>query len=143
MENSLIDVINGIIFNSSNQDQIMPAWVANSAFQQIDPEQLSPVRVKLAALQALKQIARQQLRGKFEPTNNDDALQHQLFPDLQVRYPLARQTSDGEPIYIKLELLTDADRMWNVNRLRAEAGTKLKHADALEQWGLERKFLAA
>jgi hypothetical protein len=143
MESTLIDVINGVIFNSSNQDQIMPAWVANAALKELDPDSLSPYRVRLAAIQALKQIARQQLRGKFEPDDDAQAMQHQLFPGLQHRYPAARQTSDGEPIYIKTELMTSADTAANIQRLRSEAGTKLKHADALEQWAFERGLLAA
>ena len=138
MESTLIDVINNVIFNSSNQDQVMPAWVANAAYMELDPDKVAPIRVKIAALQALKQIARQQLRGKFEPNDDREAMQHALFPTIQARYPLMRQTSDGEPVYVKPELLPAADWSWNLHRLRTEATTKLKHADALEQWGIER-----
>lgn len=143
METSLTDVVSGVIDSSADQEQIMPTWVANAAYKELDPEEVSPVRVKLAALQALKQLARQLLRGKFEPQNDRDAAQHELWPDLQQRYPAAHQTSDDEPTYIKLELLTVTDIEWNVSRLRSEAGTKIKHANALEQWGLERSAIAA
>ena len=143
MDNSLSDVISAIIERSTNQDEIMPSWVANAAYLELDPDELSPLRVKVAALLTFKQIARQLLRGKFEPQDDKDALQHELWPDLQQRYPSAHQTSDAEPTYVKLELLTDADIQWNVKRLRLEAATKIKHANALEQWGLERGLKAA
>lgn len=137
MESSFIDVIDGVILNSSNQDQMMPSWVANAGYKQLDPENIAPIRVKLAALEHLKQVSRQRLRGKFEPSDVKDALQHDLFPTIQARYPTRRQSNDGEPIYVKPEMLSNADWLWNINRLRTEASTKLQHADALRQWGIE------
>ena len=141
MSNKLTDVVNSVIDSNSNQDELMPAWVANAAYRNIDPDQIAPIDVKIAALQYLKQLARQVLRGKFEPLEGN-ADQHELWPDLQTRYPVLRQNSDAEPTYVKLELLNGNDALWNINRLRKEADTKIKHANALEQWAAERGLLA-
>lgn len=142
MSDSLSDIVNSIILNSSNQDRIMPSWVANQAYTVIHPSSIvpSPLQERLASTEYLKEIARRQLRGKFEPTDDADAAQHDLFPDLQIRYPIMRGTQDGEPLYVKLEHLTDSDIAWNVQRLRSEAGTKMKHARALQQFAVDRKF---
>lgn len=48
--------------------------------------------------------------------------------------------ANNDPVFVKLENMTDADIRWNVERLRNEAKAALKHADALEQYG-ETKLL--
>lgn len=138
MENAFVDLIDGIILNSSNQDQVMPSWVANALYMQLDPTNVAPVRVKLAALEHFKQLSRQRLRGKFDPPDEKDALQHDLFPTIQARYPTKRTGDGGEPIYVKPEIMSPDDWMWNVRRLSMEATTKQQHSDALKQWGIER-----
>jgi hypothetical protein len=80
----------------------------------------------------LRQVARSLLRKKFED-DGTDAAQHPLFPDLQPRYPVQRPKGD-EPEYIKLENLSRSDATYNIERLRAEAQSKLAHADALQSW---------
>lgn len=143
-QQSLIDVVNSAILNSSNQIRVSPSWVANSAYKSLDPTELAPYRARLAATEHLKQLARQQLRGKFDPKEDETGLeQHDLFPDLQRRYPIKHESQDGDPIYVNLEDLTDPDIQWNVQRLRREATTKQKHAAALEQWAAERRFKRA
>lgn len=133
--------MNDVIERAGNQDEVVPSWVANATYRCLDPDDVAPVDVKIAALQYLKQMARQMCRGKFDP-NEGNADQHELWPDLQTRYPVSRETSDGEPTYVKLERLTGADALWNINRLRKEADTKIRHANALEQWAAERGLLA-
>jgi hypothetical protein len=105
----------------------------------IDPAGKAPSLVHLGCHLQLRQIARELLRGKYEPDDNsrDDA-QHELWPDLQERYPTARTAGSEEPEYVLLEHLTDEDIAYNVGRLRAEAEAKQHHADALEAWG--RKY---
>lgn len=132
------DAINGVILNSSNQIRLMPSWIANEAFQILDPQGESPYPIRVAATEHLKQIARQQLRGKFEPDTDDDIVQHEMFPGLQDRYPAAKSDKDGEPVYVSLPLLTDEDIAWNVQRLRREGKTKLQHATRLERFGQDR-----
>lgn len=136
MNNTLTDVVNGVILNSSNQAQIAPSWAANAAYKELDPASIAPPLVRLAALQSLTQIARSLCRGKFEP-DTDVPDQHELWPQLQTRYPIAHSKAD-EPVYVKLELLTEADVAWNVQRLEREGATKIKHARALRRWGVER-----
>lgn len=43
--------------------------------------------------------------------------------------------ANNDPVFVKLENMTDADIRWNVERLRNEAKAAFKHADALEQYG--------
>lgn len=126
------------IDSSTEEDGIAPGWVADITYQEIDPDNTAPDMVKLAALLALRQIARSLLRGKFEPEKQEEAEQHELFPKLQARYPAAHNKNASEPVYVKLECLTDDDISWNVARLRAEAQSKQEHADALEAWAQDR-----
>src|SRR5437764_3869807 len=137
MSNKLTEIMNAVIDGESDQDRVVPTWAANATYQRIDPMGVSPTEVKIAALQYLKQLARQICRGKFDPADGH-ADQHELWPDLQTRYPTVRSNSDDEPVYVKIELLSGADVLWNIKRLRCEADTKIKHANALEQWAAER-----
>ena len=129
-----VDVITRIVADWQ-QDQVRPDWVATAALKELDPTGATPYDVQYPALMELKQTARRVLRGKFE--SEDGSIdQHELFPTLQRMYPTP--TARGEnPVYLKLELLTQDQALWNVNRLRREAKTKQKHADALEQYAYE------
>lgn len=133
----VIDVIN------SRRDaiQINPAWIATEAIKRldtIDVQTLTPLIYMGCHLQ-LRQIARAQCRGLFESDSGDIApAQHEMFPDLQWRYPAARSVPGEEPTYVLLEAMTDNDVAYNVSRLRNEANAKLKHADALEYWNINR-----
>jgi hypothetical protein len=84
----------------------------------------------------LRQIARGQLRRRFEP-EDDGGDEHDLFPGLQQRYPTARSARAEDPEYVLLEHLTPTDIGYNVARLRSEARAKMAHADALEAYGGE------
>lgn len=116
----------------------MPSWVAMATLKELDPKNLTPVRVGQAALEQFKGMAARRLRGKFEPLNDKDALQHDLFPDLQRRYPIKRNSKQDEPIYADLEDLSDEDIEWNVHRLASESKTKMAHSKALAQYGRDR-----
>jgi hypothetical protein len=83
----------------------------------------------------LRQIARQLLRQRFEPDDQTLSVQHELWPDLQPRYPKASSPKTEEPEYVLLEHMTREDIDYNVARLRNEANAKLRHADALEAFG--------
>jgi hypothetical protein len=104
--------------------------------RELDPERVSlPVVYGGCHLQC-RQIARDQLRKRFDPVGKGNSSeQHELWPDLQWRYPTARSAKDEEPEYILLELMTEVDIGFNVARLRSEAVAKLRHADALEAFG--------
>lgn len=93
----------------------------------------------------LRQIARGLLRQHFEepPSPAGELTQHELFPDLQRRYPSARSKEASEPEYVLLDEMTDSDIWFNVERLRKEGASKLRHADALEAFGRDKTAAAA
>lgn len=63
---------------------------------------------------------------------------HELFPDLQERYPIAGRVDGEEPVYRLLEHLTEQDIAFNLERLRLEVSSRLRHADSLEAWSRSR-----
>jgi hypothetical protein len=101
----------------------------------LDGGRVSPALVYTGCHLQLRQIAREFLRGKYEPDGEtEDDAQHELWPDLQRRYPTAKTARTPDPEYVLLEHLNDADVGYNLARLRSEAVAKLRHADALEAW---------
>ena len=136
-ERKLAEVIARIIDLRRAAVSISPTWVAAEAMKELDPERAAPMLVHAGCNLHLRQIARGQLRRRFEP-DDDEGDEHDLFPGLQQRYPTARSVRADEPEYVLLEHLTRADIGFNVARLRSEARAKLEHADALEAYGDER-----
>jgi hypothetical protein len=121
---------------------VSPSWLATEAMWELDPERKShPLEYSLAHLQ-LRQIGRAICAGRWERPVDDEGEQHDLFPDLQRRYPIAGRIGDQEPEYRLLDYLTDEDIAFNVSRLRKEALSKQRSADALEAWGRSRKQAA-
>jgi hypothetical protein len=143
-ESPLVEIVARIVDLRRDQGRISPSWVATEAMLQIDPEKVIQQRFPLAYLAShleLRQIARSVCRGLFEDDDDKsgDSRQHELFPDLQWRYPAAKSKDQEEPEYVLRELMEPEDVYYNVSRLRAEAETKLRHADALEAWA-KKKF---
>jgi hypothetical protein len=137
-ENSLLDVVNGVMLDSSNQDQIVPTWIANEAYRVLDPDFIAPSRVRLGCIEHLKQIARQICRKTLEPQNVDEVESQGALWDLQKHYPQAHSQHSDEPVYIKRELMTWEDIIFNHNRMD-NAGDSLKaHAKRLLQYGIDR-----
>lgn len=126
--------------------RVSPAWLATEAMQQLDPDRTAPAMVWAAAHLHLRQVAREICRERFEGEAADGdagaAEQHELFPDLQRRYPAAHSTG-SEPDYVLLEHLRDEDVAFNVRRLRSEGEAKVRHADALAAWWHSRPAAAA
>ncbi|MYF06690.1 MAG: hypothetical protein F4092_00575 [Rhodospirillaceae bacterium] len=116
-----------------------PAWLATGTMADLDPEKKTPDLVYLAAHLALRQMAREICRKKFDPASTEAGPgQGNLFSgQLQTRYPAAHKRGE-DPEYVVLDHLTAKDVKFNVRRLRREAGAKLRHADALEAWGDEQ-----
>lgn len=138
-ETSLNDVVNGVIINSTNQDQIVPSWIANEAYLELDPEAVSPDRVRYGCTQHLKQIARQLLAKKLAPETVEDVdLQQQSLWDLQRHYPQAHSAHSPDPVYIKRELMTWDDIVFNHNRMDNAGDTLKAHAKRLLQYGIDR-----
>jgi hypothetical protein len=137
MEHQIKETIGQLIDSLTDAVRIRPSNIAEAVYFEYDPQEAAPIEIKYAAICHYKQLAREALRGKFEADNSG---QPDLFPGLQDRYPEPRNDK-VEPSYIRREDMSGATARFNIDRLRAEAETKLKHADALEQWALERGLL--
>jgi len=108
---------------------VSPALLSSKVMDEIDPEQAAPVMVRIAATLELRQLARSICRKHVEE-GEDQASQSTLFEDqLQPRYPAHR---GGEEMYVLREHLTLREREDNISRLRKEAASKARHADALQ-----------
>src|SRR6185503_16434525 len=92
-----------------DQIGISPAWVATEAMAIVDPERTSPELAYFGCHLHIRQISRGLLRGKFEPDDPRQATMHDLWPDLQPRYPRAATAKSEEPEYILLEHMTPED----------------------------------
>jgi hypothetical protein len=136
---ALIEIVAHIIETRRDQVTISPSWVATEAMIELDAVelQISNPRVYIGCHLQLRQIARGQLRVRYEDDGDEDADQHPLFPGLQRRYPVQRPAGE-EPEYIKLDCLSRPDAIYNIERLRCEARSKLQHADALQSWLVHR-----
>ncbi|MCM5693917.1 hypothetical protein M8037_35345 [Sinorhizobium meliloti] len=128
----LREILSAVYERRKDEARVSPSWLATEAMTELDPDREAPPLVYLGCHLELRQIAREFCRKRFEP--EDDGEAHDLFPDLQARYPTARSSKD-DPEYVKLEFLNRDDIAFNVNRLRSEAAHRLAHADALEEYG--------
>jgi len=113
---------------------IGPAAVASEAMKTLDKKAAAPVVVAWGCNLQCRHAARDILRHKFDPTDEEDTddtvEQHPLFPDLQTRYPTKRGGGrDSE--YILLEHLTDAEIDYNATRMERSANKLLHHRDSL------------
>jgi hypothetical protein len=135
----LIDIVAQIIETRRDEPRISPSWVATEAMRTMKaswmnrPKKGYPL-IYIAAHLQLRQFARAALRDQFEPQDDDDRISHPLFPGLQWRYPVRHSSPADEPQYELLELLSNEDAIYNIDRLRSEASKKLAHADRLEAW---------
>lgn len=135
----LAALIAQVIDQRRDEFKISPAWVATAVLAQLDPDRVTQADIYLACNMQLRQIARQELRKRFDnddryDEDEDIVRQHEMFPELQWRYPSVRSEGDAEPQYILLEQMSEADVFYNVARLRSEAKSKWDHASALEAW---------
>lgn len=115
-----------------------PAAVAAATFNQFSAEHVEP-HIEYASLEHFKHMARKVLARRFDDDGEENAVysgQGELFSGhLQDRYPVPRKAGE-EPTYKRRELLTPAERAWNVKTLRKSADARLAHADALEAEGM-------
>jgi hypothetical protein len=135
----LVEICSQIIETRFNEPRISRSSVATEAMVKLRAKwMLNSKRgyplVYLGCHLELRQIARQILRERFEPEEDINKPVHPLFPELQWRYPIVHQREE-EPQYVLLELLEPNDWRFNVKRLRLDAASRLRHADALEAWG--------
>jgi hypothetical protein len=143
-DQSLRDIVIKIVNARKKQTRISPSWVATESMGKLEAttrdRRLKPLFYQAANLQ-MRQIARDVLRDLFE-TEIKEKIQHELWPDLQARYPIAHPEGD-EPNYAKLEDLSEEDWIYNVNRMEREISSKQDHLDALIAWGEKRGFRLA
>jgi hypothetical protein len=137
----LVAIAAKIINRHRDEIDISPAWVAtaslNGELEAIPVRNDWPLVYKAAHLQ-FRQIARAILAKRFEPDGGvEPEAQDDLFPELQSRYPVHRQPGE-EPVYRQREKLTRPDRVYNINRLSSEIGSKQKHLDAFRVWHNQR-----
>lgn len=129
------ELLLSIYENRRDEIRVSPLWMATAAMNVLDPLRAShPIEYAMAHLQ-FRQLAREICRGKWEPDADDgEPRQHNLFPELQTRYPSARSRLRDKREYVLLEYLGQDDVDYNVHRLRMEGRAKLDHADALLAW---------
>lgn len=135
--------IGTIVNRDSSKSRINPSWIANEAMLILDPERISIPAVYHGCALHARQLAREMLRDRY--ASEDESSQDSLFSDysdLQPRYPM-KHDGKSEPEYVLLNDMTDEDILYNVERLRLEAKAKMKHADALEEFGRKRARGAA
>jgi hypothetical protein len=122
--------ISSVIEESESEIAISPAFVAKRVLELIDPNSIAPTLVSYGCNLEIRQVARGILRKRFESYDEDgNGGQVEMFEGLQDRYPARR---NGESVYVKrMDLVLD-ERLLIPQRLRQEAGEKLKHADAFE-----------
>ena len=106
--------------------------LAEAVLKFIDPGSISPALVRHAAVLELRQLARAICRARYEENQKQHEVEQSgdLFDfELQPRYPAQR---DGDEAYVLRLHLTIDERRENSARLRSEAKTKLRHANALD-----------
>ncbi len=137
-ERKLQVLLASVLDKHQHKASVRPAWLATETMATLDPNRMAPQLVYRAAHLQLRQMARALCRREYGEDAGDTAAQHNLFPNLQARYPSKRTVKDADPEYVRLENLTLEDVTYNVDRLRKEGRAKLKSADALEAWAQQR-----
>lgn len=118
------------LLDGGGEIEVRPALVAARTFARLDADSESPTLVAYAATLELRQLARSVCRRASNLEDPAQVGQGALFDgQLQRRYPADR---GGDESYVLREHMTVAERRANVSRLRAEASSKARHADALE-----------
>jgi hypothetical protein len=139
-ESALTSLVARIVDILGSSPKISPAWIATAAMKELDPDRHSVDLVYGGCHLHLRQLAREQLRKRFETRDEElSSDQHEMFPDLQKRYPSARSKDNPEPEYVLLEHMSRIDVDYNVRRLTREGQAKLKHAAALRAWDATRR----
>lgn len=143
----LSDAIGRMIDIQRNAVSVSPDHIASGAMQLICFDYATHNAGWYGCYQHLLQIARDRLRGRFDPKARAEAYisgQSELFDDaLQDRYPVRpRRNFDGawcEPEYVLREHLSEDDCWFNVDRLEHTARALTRHRNALRE-ETEKRF---
>lgn len=113
---------------------LSPSTLAIGAQRRLCALAIEP-RIAYTSLEHLKQIARRELRGRFDADGEaNEAHQGDMFSEhLQDRYPI-QHAAESEPQYKLRALLTDDEIDFNIAQLRRSATARQRHADALQAW---------
>lgn len=130
----LTRLASAIINNDRTEVRISPKWIAEQVLKKVDPRRVSVPAVYGGCNLYVRQIARGLLRETFE---EKETAQHNLWPELQWRYPVERAKHE-EPTYALLETLREADYIYNAKRMIRDIASRTKHLDAFWAHGQKR-----
>jgi len=113
--------------------------VARRAFDQARNEDNVPILIEWTSVEQFKQVARRELRGKFDHDSDDnETYQGDMFSGHLQRYYPVKEKGAEDPFYKLRELLTDADIDQNLAALKKQADARLAHYDALLAYKMHR-----
>jgi len=143
---TLTDAVSRVIDLHGTALSIAPDSIATGAMAAIGFHYATHNAGWYGCYQHMLQLARERLRGKFDPEARATAYaeaQSELFDEtLQDRYPLRpRRNADGswkQPEYVLREVLGEDDRWFNIDRLAHISAAASKHHDALRAETVER-----
>ena len=143
---ALSDAIGRVIEIQQNAVSVAPDSIASAAMEIIKFRYELHNAGWYGCYQHMLQLARGQLRGRFDPEARAEAYlagQSELFDDaLQDRYPKApRREPDGswaEPEYVLRDHLGEDDCWFNIDRLEHTASTLTRHRNALREETVKR-----
>ena len=115
-----------IIERRRDESRINPSWVANEAMKKWDPGREAHPCIYHGSFEHAKDVAREQLRDKFNPVESD-APQHELFTELQWRYPVARD--DVTPRNALAIKLLEEGKAKTLKEARKQATLEIKPAE--------------
>lgn len=124
-----------IMTENRSINDIEPGNIADMVIRLWENGNTIDVRIRWAAVQEIKQMAREILR-KYQPSDPEsEAYQGAFeFKSLQSWYPLPGKSG----VYRRLERLVKNELEWNVNQLRKHADACQQHADALQQYAAKK-----
>lgn len=94
----------------------------------------------ILSLETLTRRGELVLRKKCGEDPDGETEQHELFPQLQKRYPIPVK-GDSQHTYKLLDHLSDEEIDFNINRMKAEVYAKQAHVDALIEFRQRRRSL--
>ena len=129
-----------VINDCAGAKMLSPTALALAVYDTYTDEKGGP-HVSYGCIEHFKQMARAILARKLDPrseVSESVAYQGDMFSGLlQQHYPILPVPND-DPVYKRLELLSDGELAWNVSTLRKSAHARLEHADALEAYRKRR-----
>jgi hypothetical protein len=126
----IVETIRAVITENGDVDILSPTFIALQVIKRFG--QPDKAHIYHLSLEQAKQMARVELRAKFEPDGErNDTHQGDMFSGLlQERYPVPTRRGE-DPQYKYLRLLTVEELDWNIAKLERSADARVQHARAL------------